>query len=86
MSLKEVKVIGKQSIPVLLRTTKRNYIHESVKSISFSNVGAGVATVLDVVLNPGETVNFNAEVGNYFSGGIFKYDASASELLIAYIM
>jgi len=74
-----------------------NIIIDSVKSISFYNAHATVNAQIDagtsgnVVLKPGETINFDAGGNaNKFPAGEFEYDpdptTNAGDLLIIYVV
>jgi hypothetical protein len=57
----------------------------AVNSISFSNVGSTVVSVLGSELPVGSTVSFDAGGGdNRFPSNTFDYDSTGGILLIAY--
>lgn len=57
----------------------------SVNSISFSNIGPSILTVLGNDLPVGATISFDAGGGdNRFPSGTFTYDSTGGTLLIAY--
>lgn len=73
--------------PNILRSIIAEGIFPPVYSVSFYNAGTTDATVIAVVLKPGETINFDAGgSGNTFPGSSFSWVADAtSELLVIFV-
>lgn len=75
--------LGVVRTPTILRTSASSSVAAGTFSMSFASVGTANATVGGTILQPGETINFDAGAINNTLGAVV-YDSSAvgAELLI----
>lgn len=76
---------SQERTPNFIRPTTSGNIAVLTYDVSVHNSGTADGTVLGTTIKPGETLNFNAgSLNNYYSAGVFTYDATGTEFLIIY--
>ena len=76
-----VAVASTQRTASLTRATSSGTVSAGAKSVSFGNFGSANATVAGTNLEPNESADFNAPLGDTLAA--IAYDGTGTELLIA---
>jgi hypothetical protein len=77
-------ITGSARTPNMIRPVNAGTIAPLVYSFSIANVGAANGVILGQTIKPGESLNFDPGINNYYVANTIAYNGTGTELVIIY--